>query len=342
MGELGLHGVAVPSSDGGLGLGYGTQCRVMEILSRACPSVGLGYGAHSNLCMDQIVRRGSRAQKARWLPRLLSGDDIGALAMTETEAGSDVLSMRTSATRVGDHYVLRGGKMFITNAGPAARYVVYARTASSAPRGRQLSCFVVDARTPGLTWGTQISKFGMRGSHTRSLAFDGCRVPAQDRLGREGDGTDILLAGLNTERLVLAAGPLGIMAACLDIVLPYIAARRQFGRPLAKQQMIQGKVADMQTALSASRELVYAAARAADAGVVAPETSAAAILFAAEMATRTALDAVQCMGGYGYTTDYGVAKLVADAKLYEIGAGTSEMRRKTIAGQIMKKVPKQD
>ena len=341
MGDLGILGVTVRAEDDGLGLGYTEHCHVMELVSRANASLGLAYGAHSNLCVDQIRRHASAAQRRRWLPRLLAGDAVGALAMTEPDAGTDVLAMRTTAVRDGDAFVLNGTKTFITNGGIADYYVVYAKTAPAA-RHRGISAFVVKRGTPGLSFGTHFDKFGMRGSHTCQVVFRNCRVPAAAMLGKENAGAQILLGGLNTERLVLAAGPLGIMGACLDLVLPYTKQRKQFGKPLAAFQLIQGKIADMYTALNASRALVYAAARAADAGVVSPTACASAILFSAESATKVALDTIQCLGGYGYMNEYGAGKLLADAKLYEIGAGTSEVRRTTIAKQTLKQVPECD
>ena len=360
MGELGILGVTVRAEDDGLGLGYTEHCHVMELVSRAHASLGLAYGAHSNLCVDQIRRHATAAQRRRWLPRLLAGDAVGALAMTEPDAGTDVLAMRTTAVRAGDAFVLNGTKTFITNGGIADYYVVYAKTAPAA-RHRGISAFVVRRGTPGLSFSPHFDKFGMRGSHTCQVVLRNCRVPAAALLGRENAGAQILLGGLNTERLVLAAGPLGIMAACLDLVLPYTKQRRQFGQPLAAFQLIQAKIADMYTALNASRALVYSAARAADAGVVSPtvccalthslsfthlltlalhlQNCASAILFSAENATKVALDTIQCLGGYGYMNEYGAGKLLADAKLYEIGAGTSEVRRTTIAKQTLKLVP---
>lgn len=271
MGDLGILGVTVRAEDDGLGLGYTEHCHVMELVSRACPSLGLAYGAHSNLCVDQIRRHASAAQRRRWLPRLLAGDAVGALAMTEPDAGTDVLAMRTSAARTPDGagFVLNGTKTFITNGGIADYYVVYAKTAPAA-RHRGISAFVVRRGTPGLSFSPHFDKVGMRGSHTCQVVLRDCRVPAAALLGRENAGAQILLGGLNTERLVLAAGPLGIMAACLDLVLPYTKQRKQFGKPLAAFQLIQAKIADMYTALNASRALVYSAARAADAGVISP------------------------------------------------------------------------
>jgi len=341
MGDLGILGVTVKAEDDGLGLGYNEHCHVMELVSRANPSLGLAYGAHSNLCVDQIRKHATASQKKRWLPPLLSGNSVGALAMTEPDAGSDVFAMRTTAVRDGDVYVLNGTKTFITNGGIADYYVVYAKTAPAA-RQNGISAFVVKKGTPGLSFSTHFDKLGMRGSHTCQVIMRNCRVPANSLLGKENAGAKILLGGLNTERLVLSAGPLGIMSACLDLVLPYTKQRKQFGKPLSSFQLIQAKIADMYTLLNSSRALVYSAARAADAGVVSPTNCASAILFSAENATKVALDTIQVLGGYGYMNEYGAGKLLADAKLYEIGAGTSEIRRTTIAKQTLKQTPDSD
>lgn len=347
MGALGLHGVTVKQEDGGLGLGFLEHCLIMEEVSRASASVGLAYGAHSNLCINQIAKRGNAEQKARFLPGLISGQSVGALAMTEPDAGSDVFSMRTRAERSGsgDSYRINGTKTFITNGGTADLYVVYARTrpddddggGGSKKKHEGLSCFVVEKGTRGFTFGPKFDKLGMRGSDTCQLTFEDCVVPAKNMLGKENEGGRILLSGLDSERLVLSAGPLGIMAACIDAVVPYVSQRQQFGKKIGAFQMIQAKLAEMHVALSASRAFVHAVARAVDSGVVSSADTAAAIMFSSEQATRVALEAVQALGGYGYTNDYPVARHLRDAKLYEIGAGTAEIRRVIIANDLIKK-----
>jgi len=336
MGALGLHGVTVEEEYGGAGLGYVEHCIALEEVSRASASVGLSYGAHSNLCVNQIRRNGSEAQKRRYLPKLMDGSHVGALAMSEPEAGSDVVSMRLRADRKGDRYVLNGTKMWITNGPGADVLVVYAKTTPDAgPRG--ITAFLVEKDFPGFAVAQKLDKLGMRGSDTGELVFTDCEVPAENVLGEVDRGVAVLMSGLDYERAVLAAGPLGIMQACLDLVLPYVHERRQFGRPIGEFQLVQAKVADMYVALSSTRAYVYAVARACDAGRTTREDAAGAILLAAENATKAALDAIQCLGGNGYINDFPAGRLLRDAKLYEIGAGTSEIRRMLIGRELFAK-----
>jgi isovaleryl-CoA dehydrogenase len=335
LGSMGLLGITAPESAGGLGMGYFEHVLAMEALSRASASVALSYGAHSNLCVNQIVRNGNEEQKERFLPKLISGEHVGALAMSEAGAGSDVVSMRTSATKEGDFYVLNGTKMWITNGPDAEVLVVYAKTDPSAgPKG--ISAFLVEKGMAGFTTSQKLDKLGMRGSNTCELVFENCRVPKANLMGKEGDGVYILMSGLDYERAVLSGGPLGIMQACMDVVLPYVNTREQFGRPIGQFQLLQGLIADMHTSLSASRAYVYSVARACDAGVRDSKECAGAILFAAENATRMALNAIQCLGGNGYINEYPTGRLLRDAKLYEIGAGTSEIRRMIIGREYNK------
>ena len=341
MGALGLLGITVDAAHGGAGLGYLAHCVAMEELSRASASVALSYGAHSNLCVNQIFRNGSAAQKAKYLPKLISGEHIGALAMSEPEAGSDVVAMKLRAEKRGDVYVLNGRKMWITNGPDAATLVVYAKTGpasgDAAAGARGISAFIVERGMAGFAPQKPLDKLGMRGSRTGELVFENCAVPVANRLGEEGDGVRILMSGLDFERVVLAAGPLGIMAACLDTVLPYVHQRKQFGQPIGEFQLMQGKLADMYTTFSACRAYVYAVAAACDrgdAGRTLRKDAAGCILYAAEKATLMALDAIQALGGNGYTTDYPVGRLLRDAKLYEIGAGTSEIRRMLIGREL--------
>ncbi|MCQ4158331.1 isovaleryl-CoA dehydrogenase [Roseomonas sp. GC11] len=333
FGELGLLGITVEEGQGGAGLGYLEHVIAMEEISRASAAVGLSYGAHSNLCVNQIRRHGNAAQRARYLPKLISGEHVGALAMSEPEAGSDVVSMRLRAERQEDHYRLNGGKMWITNGPDADVLVVYART-DPTPGPRGISAFLVEKGFPGFSVGRKLDKLGMRGSNTGELVFQDCRVPLENRLGEEGQGVSILMSGLDYERAVLAGGPLGIMRACLDVVLPYVHQRRQFGRPIGEFQLMQGKLADMYTQMNAARAYVYTVARACDHGQVTRKDSAGAILYAAERATALALEAIQCLGGNGYINDYATGRLLRDAKLYEIGAGTSEIRRMLIGREL--------
>ncbi|GGY06076.1 isovaleryl-CoA dehydrogenase [Paludibacterium paludis] len=336
LGELGLLGITVDEEDGGSAMGYLAHMIAMEEISRASASVGLSYGAHSNLCVNQIRKNGTPEQKARYLPGLISGEKIGALAMSEPNAGSDVVSMKLRAERRGDRFVLNGAKMWITNGGDADVLVVYAKTDPEAgPRG--ITAFLIEKTMKGFSAGSKLDKLGMRGSNTYPIFFDDCEVPEENVLGGVGEGVRVLMSGLDYERAVLAAGPLGIMQACLDIVVPYLNERTQFGQPIGDFQLMQGKLADMYVTLSASRAYVYAVGQALDRGETGRKTrkdAAGAILFAAENATRMALDAIQCLGGNGYINDYPTGRLLRDAKLYEIGAGTSEIRRWLIGREL--------
>jgi isovaleryl-CoA dehydrogenase len=336
MGALGLHGITVEEEDGGSGLGYLEHCIAVEEVSRASASVGLSYGAHSNLCINQIRRNGTADQKRRTLPKLISGEHVGALAMSEPGAGSDVVSMRTRADRRGDRYVLNGTKMWITNGPIAETLVVYAKTSPDAgPRG--ITAFLVEKGMPGFTTAQKLDKLGMRGSDTGELVFEDCEVPEENVLGKVDGGVRVLMSGLDYERAVLAAGPIGIMQACLDVVLPYVHERKQFGQPIGTFQLMQGKIADMYVTLNACRSYVYAVAKACDRGNTTREDAAGVILYAAEKATQVALDAIQCLGGNGYINDYPTGRFLRDAKLYEIGAGTSEIRRMLIGRELFGK-----
>ena len=336
MGALGLHGITVEEEHGGAGLGYAAHCLAMEEVSRASASVGLSYGAHSNLCVNQIRRNGSHEQKRRYLPTLISGEHVGALAMSEPGAGSDVVAMATRAERRGDRFVLNGSKMWITNGPVAETLIIYAKTDPLAgPRG--ITAFLVEKGFSGFSAAPKLDKLGMRGSDTCELVFDNCEVPEENVLGQVGQGVGVLMSGLDYERVVLAAGPLGIMQACLDTVLPYVHERKQFGAPIGSFQIMQAKLADMYVATNAARAYVYAVARACDADRITREDAAGAILYAAEAATRIALDTIQCLGGNGYINDYPAGRLLRDAKLYEIGAGTSEIRRMLIGREIFDK-----
>ncbi|HUN25434.1 MAG TPA: isovaleryl-CoA dehydrogenase [Steroidobacteraceae bacterium] len=334
LGAEGLLGVTAPERFGGADLGYLAHVIAMEEISRASGSVGLSYGAHSNLCVNQLRLNGSEAQCERYLPGLLSGTHVGALAMSEPGSGSDVMSMQTRAQRRGDRYVLDGRKMWITNGPDADVLIVYAKTDPEAG-SRGLSAFIVERGFPGFSTAQKLDKLGMRGSGTCELVFERCEVPAENLLGRENGGTRVLMSGLDFERVVLAGGPLGLMAAALDLALPYARARRQFGQPIGTFQLIQAKLADMYTALHASRAYVYAVAGACDAGRVTRRDAAGCILFAAEQATRVALEAIQTLGGNGYINDYPAGRLLRDAKLYEIGAGTQEIRRMLIGRELI-------
>ena len=333
MGALGLHGITVEEEYGGAGMGYLAHCVAMEEVSRASASVGLSYGAHSNLCVNQIRRNGSEAQKRKYLPDLISGKHVGALAMSEPEAGSDVVSMRLRADRQGDRYILNGSKMWITNGHVADTLVVYAKTRPDAG-ARGITAFLIEKGMKGFRPAQKLDKLGMRGSPTSELVFEDCEVPAENVLGAVDGGVGVLMSGLDYERAILAAGPLGIMQACLDVVIPYIHDRKQFGQPIGEFQLIQGKLADMYAAFSACRAYVYAVARACDRGQTTRKDAAGAILYAAEAATRMALDAVQILGGNGYINEYPTGRLLRDAKLYEIGAGTSEIRRMLIGREL--------
>jgi isovaleryl-CoA dehydrogenase len=336
IGALGLHGITVEEEYGGAGLGYLEHCVAMEEISRASAAVGLSYGAHSNLCVNQIRRNGNDEQKRRYLPKLISGEHVGALAMSEPGAGSDVVSMRTRAEKKGDRYVINGGKMWITNGPVADTLVVYAKTDPDAgPRG--ITAFIIEKGMKGFSTAQKLDKLGMRGSDTCELVFEDCEVPEENVLASVGNGVNVLMSGLDYERAVLAAGPLGIMQACMDVVMPYVHERKQFGQPIGTFQLVQGKIADMYVTMNAARAYVYAVAKACDRGETTREDAAGAILYAAERATQCALDAIQLLGGNGYINDYSTGRLLRDAKLYEIGAGTSEIRRMLIGRELFEK-----
>jgi isovaleryl-CoA dehydrogenase len=333
LGAQGLLGITVEEDYGGAGMGYLAHVVAMEEVSRGSASVGLSYGAHSNLCVNQIRRNGSEVQKRRYLPKLVSGEHVGALAMSETGAGSDVVGMTTKAEKKGDGYLLNGSKMWITNGTEADTLVVYAKTdAAAGPRG--ITAFLIERGIKGFSVAQKLDKLGMRGSPTAELVFENCEVPAENVLGRVNEGVRVLMSGLDYERTVLAGGPLGIMQACLDVVIPYLHERKQFGKPIGEFQLMQGKLADMYTTASAARAYVYAVARACDQGRTARKDAAGAILFAAEKATHLALDAIQALGGNGYINEFATGRLLRDAKLYEIGAGTSEIRRMLIGREL--------
>ena len=333
LGDLGLLGITVDEEEGGSGLGYLEHCVAMEEVSRASASVGLSYGAHSNLCVNQIKLNGTPAQRGRYLPKLISGEHVGALAMSEPGAGSDVVGMRTRAIRRGDRYVLNGSKMWITNGPDAEVLVVYAKTDPTPAAGASPPSSSRRGR-PASPTAQKLDKLGMRGSNTSELVFEDCEVPAENVIGEPGQGVQVLMSGLDYERTVLAAGPLGIMRSCMDIVLPYVHQRQQFGRPIGTFQLMQGKLADMYTAMNAARAYVYAVARACDRGETSRKDAAGAILFAAEKATWMALEAIQALGGNGYVNEFATGRLLRDAKLYEIGAGTSEIRRMLIGREL--------
>ena len=333
LGALGLLGITAHPQWGGAGMGYLAHCVAMEEISRASASVGLSYGAHSNLCVNQIARHGTADQKRRYLPPLASGEHVGALAMSEPEAGSDVVSMRLTAQRSGDCFVLNGTKMWITNGPDADTFVIYAKTRPDAG-ARGITAFIVERETPGFGRGPKLSKLGMRGSGTCELVFEDAEVPAANMLGPENQGVGVLMSGLDYERVVLAAGPVGIMQACLDAVVPYSHQRMQFGEPIGRFQLVQGKLADMYARTNACRAYLYAVAAACDRGETTRKDAAGAILLCAETATRIALDAIQILGGNGYIDDYPTGRLLRDAKLYEIGAGTSEIRRWLIGREL--------
>jgi isovaleryl-CoA dehydrogenase len=333
LGELGFLGITVPERWGGAGLGYLAHTVAMEEISRASGAVGLSYGAHSNLCVNQLRLNGTDAQRDRYLPKLVSGEHVGALAMSEPGAGSDVVSMQLRAERRGDSYVLNGRKMWITNGPDADVFVIYAKT-DPAAGARGITAFIVERGSRGFSTAQKLDKLGMRGSSTCELVFDDCSVPAANILGQENGGARVLMSGLDYERVVLAGGPLGLMAAALDLVLPYVHERKQFGQPIGTFELMQAKVADMYTALSASRAYVYAVASACDAGRVRRRDAAACILFAAENATRVGLEAIQALGGNGYINDFPAGRILRDAKLYEIGAGTQEIRRMLIGREL--------
>src|SRR5689334_14121753 len=334
IGALGLHGITAEEEYGGAGLGYLEHCVAMEEISRASAAIGLSYGAHSNLCVNQIRRNGNEAQKRKYLPKLISGDHVGALAMSEPGSGSDVVSMKTRAEKKGDRYVLNGSKMWITNGPVAETLVIYAKT-DPGGGSRGITAFIVEKGMKGFSTAQKLDKFGMRGSDTCELVFEDCEVPEENVLGEVGRGANVLMSGLDYERAVLAAGPCGIMQACLDVVVPYVHERKQFGQAIGEFQLVQGKLADMYTTTNACKSYVYAVARACDAGRTTRKDAAGAILYAAEKATQVALDAIQLLGGNGYINDYPTGRLLRDAKLYEIGAGTSEIRRWLIGREIM-------
>src|SRR5580704_13004150 len=333
MGALGLHGVTVDEEFGGTGMGYLAHCVAMEEVSRGSAAVGLSYGAHSNLCVNQIHRNGTAAQKRKYLPKLISGEHVGALAMSEPGAGSDVVGMKLRAEKRGDRWVLNGSKMWITNGPYADTLVVYAKTDPAAgPRG--ITAFLIEKGMKGFKAAQKLDKLGMRGSPTSELVFEDCEVPAENVLGKVNEGVRVLMSGLDYERAVLAAGPLGIMQACLDVVIPYVHERKQFGQAIGEFQLMQGKLADMYTTLNACKAYVYTVARACDRGETTRKDAAGAILYAAEKATWMALEAIQALGGNGYINDYPTGRLLRDAKLYEIGAGTSEIRRMLIGRKL--------
>jgi isovaleryl-CoA dehydrogenase len=335
FGDLGVLGLTVEEEFGGAGMSYLAHCVAMEEISRASASVGLSYGAHSNLCVNQIRINGTPAQKRRYLPGLIDGSAVGALAMSEPGAGSDVVSMRLRADKKADRYVLNGTKLWITNGPDADTLVVYAKTDPEAG-ARGITAFLIEKGMPGFSCAQKLDKLGMRGSNTGELVFQDCEVPESHVLGRIGGGVNVLMSGLDYERAVLAAGPLGIMQACLDIVLPYIHERKQFGQSIGEFQLMQGKIADMYTVMNAAKSYVYTVAKACDRGRTTRKDAAGAILYAAEKATWMALEAIQCLGGNGYINDYPTGRLLRDAKLYEIGAGTSEIRRMLIGRELYK------
>ena len=335
LGDLGLLGITVEEQYGGSGMGYLAHCIAMEEISRASASVGLSYGAHSNLCVNQIRKNGTEEQKQAYLPKLCSGEHIGALAMSEPGAGSDVVSMTLRADDAGDHYVLNGNKMWITNGPDANVYVIYAKTDPEAG-SKGITAFIVERDSPGFSRAQKLDKLGMRGSNTCELVFEDCKVPKSHVLGQVGRGVQVLMSGLDYERAVLSGGPVGIMQACLDVVVPYIHERKQFGQAIGEFQLIQGKIADMYVALSTSRAYLYTVANSLDRGEESRKDAAGVILYTAEKATQMALDAIQLLGGNGYINDYATGRLLRDAKLYEIGAGTSEIRRMLIGRELFK------
>jgi len=333
MGELGLHGITVPEQYGGANMGYLAHTIAIEEISRASASVGLSYGAHSNLCINQINRWGTEAQKETYLPKLISGEHVGSLAMSESGSGSDVVSMQLHAEKRNDRYILNGNKMWITNGPNANTLVVYGKT-DVAAGSKGITAFLIEREMAGFSTAQKLDKLGMRGSNTCELVFEDVDVPLDNVLGVEGDGAKILMSGLDFERVVLAAGPLGIMAAAMDVVVPYVHERKQFGQAIGTFQLVQGKLADMYTTMNACRAYVYAVASACDRGETTRKDSAGCILYSAEKATQVALESIQCLGGNGYTNDYPTGRLLRDAKLYEIGAGTSEIRRMLIGREL--------
>lgn len=335
LGDVGVLGVTVEEEYGGSGMGYLEHVVALEEISRASAAVGLSYGAHSNLCVNQIRLNGSKDQKTRYLPRLVSGEHVGSLAMSESGAGSDVVGMLTRAERKGDRYILNGSKMWITNGPNADTLVVYAKTNPNAKQ-RGITAFIIEKSMKGFSTSPKLDKLGMRGSNTCELIFDDCEVPIENVLGFENKGVNVLMSGLDYERAVLAAGPIGIMQACMDVVIPYVHERKQFGQAIGEFQLMQGKLADMYVTMNASKSYVYSVAKACDRGEVTRKDAAGAILYASEKATWMALEAIQCLGGNGYTNDYPTGRLLRDAKLYEIGAGTSEIRRMLIGRELYK------
>jgi isovaleryl-CoA dehydrogenase len=333
LGEMGLLGVTVSEEFGGSDMGYLAHTVAMEEISRASAGIGLSYGAHSNLCVNQLAKNGSQAQKEKYLPKLVSGEHIGALAMSEPNAGSDVVSMKLRADKKGDMYVLNGNKMWITNGPDAHTFIIYAKTDTSAG-SKSITAFIVEKDTPGFTQAQKLDKLGMRSSNTCELVFQDAHVPAENIIGSLGGGVKVLMSGLDYERLVLSGGPLGIMQACMDVVVPYIHDRNQFGKSIGEFQLVQGKIADMYTQMNAARAYVYAVARSCDRGQATRKDAAGAILYSAELATKMALDAIQLLGGNGYINEYPTGRLLRDAKLYEIGAGTSEIRRMLIGREL--------
>lgn len=333
MGALGLHGITIPEEFGGANMGYLAHAVAIEEISRASASVGLSYGAHSNLCINQINRNGTQEQKQKYLPKLISGEHVGSLAMSEPGAGSDVVSMKLHAEKRNDRYILNGNKMWITNGPDASTLVVYAKTDPDAG-AKGITAFIVEKEMAGFSTAQKLDKLGMRGSNTCELVFEDCELPYENILGEEGRGVNVLMSGLDYERVVLAAGPVGIMAAAMDVVVPYVHEREQFGKPIGTFQLMQGKLADMYTTMNACRAYVYAVASACDRGETSRKDSAGCILYAAEKATQLALESIQCLGGNGYTNEYPVGRLLRDAKLYEIGAGTSEIRRMLIGREL--------
>jgi isovaleryl-CoA dehydrogenase len=335
LGAMGLLGVTVAEQYGGSDMGYLAHTIAMEEVSRASAGIGLSYGAHSNLCVNQISKNGNDAQKEKYLPKLVSGEHIGALAMSEPNAGSDVVSMKLKAEKRGDVYVLNGNKMWITNGPDANTFVIYAKTdVKAGPKG--ITAFIVERDMPGFSQAQKLDKLGMRSSNTCELVFEDCEVPEENRIGLEGSGVAVLMSGLDYERLVLSGGPLGIMQSCMDLVIPYIHDRKQFGQSIGEFQLVQGKVADMYTQMNAARAYVYAVARSCDRGETTRKDAAGAILYAAELATKMSLDAIQLLGGNGYINEFPAGRLLRDAKLYEIGAGTSEIRRMLIGRELFK------
>ncbi|MDY6976995.1 MAG: isovaleryl-CoA dehydrogenase [Pseudomonadota bacterium] len=333
LGDMGLLGVTVSEQYGGSDMGYLAHTIAMEEVSRASGGIGLSYGAHSNLCVNQIFKNGNDAQREKYLPKLVSGEHIGALAMSEPNAGSDVVSMKLKAEKRGDKYILNGNKMWITNGPDAHTFVIYAKTDPDAgPKG--ITAFIVERDFPGFSRAQKLDKLGMRSSNTCELVFEDCEVPAENILGKEGEGVRVLMSGLDYERLVLSGGPLGIMQSCMDIVVPYIHDRQQFGQSIGQFQLVQGKVADMYTQMNAARAYVYTVAQSCDRGETTRKDAAGAILYSAELATKMALDAIQLLGGNGYINEYPTGRLLRDAKLYEIGAGTSEIRRMLIGREL--------